>query len=220
MGVSGNREGRGWLVLGGLGMLVAVSGGCGGEDGDSCGEFSACGGEVTGTWQIQNVCFTGNPQALFEGCMGAKVDVGGLEMTGNLTLGADMTFSRTSMLGGSMSVSLPSSCLTFNNITLTCSQLDAAVKAEIASDPDSEFTSISCQDASGGCSCTFGVMPDSEMETGTYTVQGNVLSLRETGEDESDTFQYCVSSDTLKLQSSGMAAMEEAVGGLIVLTKN
>jgi hypothetical protein len=212
-----------------LAVLPLALAGCGGDDG-ACADFAACGGAVTGAWEIRSTCLTGSPDLGFsEQCRGATVDISGMQVRGSINLNADMSYVRTTMLGGSMSATLPASCLTVEGIALTCAQLQMALSRNIAEDPDdSPFSSATCGAAGGGgCTCTLAYKPITESDMGSYTVTGNVLSLRERGADDSETFEYCASGNNLKLKSSSMSGMmgsmgsmpDEDIGGVISLEK-
>jgi hypothetical protein len=80
----------------------------------------------------------------------------------------------------------------------------------------SELASFTCSTAGDECVCREVFMNASQTLTGTYTTSGDRVTVVYTGFDAgttpTDSFDYCVSGDTLKLRSPGTG------GSDIVLT--
>ena len=183
------------LVVGASALLS-----CGDDgDGGSCGAFTPCGGNVVGTWSIQNMCSTGSVSSLIEDCPGATTSIEGLKGSGTVTYNADMTMVSNTTLTGTMKMNVPMSCIMGG----TCAQLDAVLKS-LATEPDSPFSSASCT-GSSTCACSFQLKGTAEMETGTYSISGNKIT-----DSDGDAQDYCVSGDTLQLKSTmSMGGMME-----------
>jgi hypothetical protein len=196
-------------------LAMTMLAGCGGSDGGSCGTVAACGGDVVGEWTIADTCLTASGGGALFGdfCPTATVDAAGLRVTGTASYRADLTYSATATMSGSMAFVLPPSCLTMSGITLTCAQLDQAVKQAMMDDPDPSIQSISCA-GSGSCRCTMQMTPQTSTSSGTYTTSGSTLV-----EDGAESGQYCVKGNELHLLSPSMAMGSFELTGDIVLTK-
>src|SRR5262245_53961552 len=126
--------------------VVLGLGGCGSDDGDpNCGKIAACGGDIVGDWKITDTCFSLNASALTDSfCPTATLDAGGLKATGNVSYEEDLTYSGMLTLSGSLAIVLPPSCLMFEGIPLTCSQVELVVKQELGTGSDSPIKSVKC----------------------------------------------------------------------------
>src|SRR5437762_2423733 len=95
-------------------VLFATAGvlaGCGGSGGDrtACGDFDACGGDVTGTWSVQALC--GTETVSIPGCSSeVTLALDGIEASGTRTFNADMTFAEDSRLSGFAVMHWPNAC--------------------------------------------------------------------------------------------------------------
>jgi hypothetical protein len=198
-----------------VGSLVAlVAAGCG-SSGGTCSNAAACGGSVVGTWTITSSCVSESASMVDSQCPSATASSSGLSITGSVTYNADGTYSSSSTISGSVRVSLPQSCLTYNGVTLTCAQLTQASQ----SNPTAGVT-LSCSGTSG-CICTETIAPQSSSETGTYTTTAaGVLTQTPTGGTASQD-DYCVKGTTMTLSpSAGSTMMGQAASGTITLTKS
>ena len=199
----------------GASVAMTVLAGCGGSDGGSCGMVAACGGDIVAEWTIVDSCLTASGGGALFGdfCPTATVDAGGLRINGMASYRADMTFSGTATMSGSMAFVFPASCLTMSGITLTCAQLDQAVKQAMMDDPDPSVQSISCA-GSGSCTCTAQMAPQTSTGSGTYTTSGSTLV-----ENGTSSSEYCVQGNELHLLSPAMGMGSFELSGDIVLTK-
>ena len=99
---------------------------CGGGSG-SCGKVQPCGGSVVGNYSISVACFDDAALTMDLGmdCPGGTVKISGLNVSGNASFNADMTYSITETISSaSLTETFPPSCLTTGAITLTCAQVD------------------------------------------------------------------------------------------------
>jgi hypothetical protein len=194
-----------------VGSFMVFAGSCGSSGGDSCGNAEPCGGDIVGDWTITSSClsFTG-ASPLGDSCPDATIDAGGIKLRGTMSFKADMTYTEMLTISGSMTLTFPPSCLTYNGITLTCAQLDQAVKQAQAQDPDPSIQSISCS-GSGSCRCTAVMAPDTNTTPGTYTTSGSTLV-----QDGTDSSGYCVQGSQLHLSAMDMG---QGVAGSLVLKK-
>jgi len=199
-------------VFGLIGALAAT--GCG-SSGGTCGNTAACGGSIVGTWTIASSCVSASASAVDSECPTATAHSSALTITGTITYNADGTYTSSSTLSGSFSVSLPSSCLTSNGVTATCDQLNQAFQ----SSPTPGVT-LHCT-GSSSCSCTETIANQTSSETGTYTTTAaGLLTDTPTG-GTADQTDYCVKGTTMtQSPHAGSAMMGQAVSGTITLTKN
>lgn len=148
-------------------------------------------------------------------CPTATAGSSSLTITGSVTYNADGTYSSTSTVGGSVYVTLPTSCLMSNGITLTCDQLNQAAQAN----PTPGLT-LHCT-GSSSCACTETIANQTSSETGTYTTTAaGLLTDTPTGGTVGQT-DYCVKGTTMtQSPHAGSAMMGQNVSGTITLTKN
>jgi hypothetical protein len=211
------------IVVGTTSLLVAacgpsmlvndggITGAGGGSGSGNCGTVAACGGNIVGDWMILDNCiqFTGvSPLGSF--CPTGTTDASGLNMTGNVSYLANGTYAAMVVTSGTMMMHLPASCLTMDGVTLTCAQLDAAVKQGQANDPDPSIQSISCS-GSSACTCTIQMTPQTSDTTGTYVTQGTQLI-----EDGGDPIGYCVQNQELHLDVAAMGTGTGTSGGVVL----
>src|SRR5579871_1941950 len=92
----GGGTGSGAGLLGGAGMGgVAGIGGVGlGQTSASCGTVEPCGGDVIGTWKVENTCLVngGLMMDASDICAGATLDTTGISGMGMMTFAADGTY--------------------------------------------------------------------------------------------------------------------------------
>lgn len=206
-----------WGVLG-LAVLAVGQLGCGGDGGNSCGTFTPCGGNVVGRWNITQSCISAAEMMTAE-CPGQQVDSSGLKMSGSTTFNADMTYAGQVTISGSMSTTIPASCLMQDGITVTCEQLNAFFQLSLQEDPEAPFSAVSCSKAGSGCRCSFTFKATSSSEQGTYATAGNVLTLT-SSDGDAESSDYCVSGNKLQVKPTMMAGMGEMdISGLVVFTK-
>ncbi len=151
--------------------------------------FTACGGNVVGTWHWRAAC--GVPSTWQTACPNAMFAYH--DSAGTFTFGSDGTLSET--LGGNYSEidTYPSSCL--GNGNPTCDDLNMT----LASVSDGG----SCSPSSIGCTCT---ATDTGMQTafsGSFTTSGTTLTI-DTSATGSQMATYCVQGGVLELQAGGL----------------
>jgi len=190
-------------------------GGDGGGGGGGCGMVAGCGGSVVANWQVVESC--GNGSVTPEGCPTATVDTTGITYGGNINMQANMTFSSTLTMGGSIKLTYPKMCLMQGGVTLSCADLTTALQSGAMMDPDSPIQSGSCAAAGDGCACTMTLKPQSMSETGTYMTSGNVLSMD--GASGMEMFDYCVKGSNLHLRGSMPLPMGMTMSTGMVLKK-
>ncbi len=202
------------LVLALACISLASLQGCGSAASSSCGKAAPCGGDIVGDWTIAESCLTFAVESPVADCPSATIQTSGFDLTGTVSYRSDLTYSTVLTVGGSFSLTLPSSCLTFEGITLTCAQVDQAVKQAMVQDPDPTIQSVSCA-GGGSCVCTFQLTPTPQTSAGTYTTSGTQVV-----EDGTSVSDYCVQGSKLHVISQlGSSAMAGGGSGEIVLKR-
>lgn len=153
--------------------------------------FTACGGDPTGTWQIQSACLSGETGA--SDPFGGKCDAGTIDVNvaanGTLTVqGGRYTWDLT--VKGDVTFNIPASCV----------------------DPLGGGQATSCDDFAGdsgnttcsgsldkGCACTQAGDTSNESSTGTLEVKGNQVIGTEDGGEPGEPSDFCVKGNSLKL---------------------
>lgn len=185
------RAALGWLSAVTAFVLVTS---CSSEDKARCGNFKACGGDISGTWNVTSSCFEGNLTdavnytfKLLE-CRGDYTSVTAA-VTGNVSFEAGTATENTlTTLNYEMVPSL--ACYR----ALGGSAVDAAGCALFASAlvSNNHHTSANCAVAGGSCHCTAQNVYERSNAL-SYSVQGSKVTY-ETG---SDPLDFCVSGTTL-----------------------
>jgi hypothetical protein len=171
--------------------VVFVFGQDGGvQTGGQCAEMDvSCGGDLVGTWDFSAECATADPKALFgedhpfSKCDGVSVALEA-ELTGTITFNKDKTYEQDLTVGFAVQYSVPKSCLQGS-----CDGLD---------DSDKDGGTGVTEDGNS-CVKESPDQSESDMQSGTYAIDGNELTLTKMvdgGADEADLpNQFCVSAD-------------------------
>jgi len=180
----------GWVLCATLALASCSDSdgdGSGGDEsgGDTdCSTFTACGGEVIGTWNIETGCLRDfNP--IEQICPEAVVDLSGVSFTGMYEYRADGNYSVTLIESGMIAFEVPGTCVM--DFVDTCDELDA--------DP------TDCSgDIATSCQCVSSIV-DTVAETGTFTTSGNTITLVPNG-GEAEAGEYCVDGNVMKLRQT------------------
>jgi hypothetical protein len=196
-----------WAILCLTFALPLASLGCGGSSGSNiiggtgCG-VGPCGGDLIGTWNATGACVDkGVVMATFVSglmgrCSGATLaDTTAFTPSGTLTFKSDMTYDMALTLNGAIGVNVPTSCFP----GATCAQFGVALQSAVAG--DKSIQSVSC---AGNCVCTFVQAPESDVETGTYTISGSSLVTTEAGQTTAESVGYCVKGTTATFNQPAM----------------
>jgi hypothetical protein len=188
------------LLAGVLILAPAALFGCGGQHGGdaSCGVTAPCGGDLVGTWVVEQSC-----AQLSSG--GSCTVASTLQPSLTYVFRADGTFT----LGGSgvstYSSTYGTSC--FGDGGATCTQLDDVVQRSIQS-PDASLTGGGCQENGQTCLCTFSYRPTAlDPISGTYRIEGTTLRFETTTAAGTGTSSadYCVRGSSLHLFTTSSA---------------
>lgn len=211
-GGTGNKTtGTGNGGSGGMGGMT----GSGGVNGNC--SFTACGGNIVGTWTIQSLCapssFASCPEPLIVDRSGAAAIY---------TFGSNGVFTYSASGTVLETISYTKDCLTSSpdaGLSDLCAALQSEVQSSIAKADGgslSGLTGFTCALQSDRCVCTETFANLMQNETGTYTTSGNQVTVTITSGASTDggipTSDYCVSGNTLKLRSTGTS------GGDVVAT--
>lgn len=156
---------------------------------DDC-SYSACGGNIAGTWSVTGVCASVPDDAdpWMGKCPEGEVDVS-LTLSGSITFGDDGTYQKNFTSRGTVTFMVPSSCIPelHGSAVASCSELDSA---------DGEKTTVCSGNADVSCTC---VQTDDaekvDTDGGTYTTDGDTLSMTGEVDAETDTMSYCINAD-------------------------
>lgn len=165
----------------------------------SCPSFSACGGDVVGSWDYASGCVDNPFGNIDQSCPGlAVVDPKG-SVAGTITFTATTVVRRAS---GSFDATLavPASC---SEPAGGCPAIEASLKGA------GFATSVCAAASAGGCSCSLTktiAIDDSD----TYTISGNTLTTGGGGQ-----YDFCVSGSSLSYRE----ASQQKEAGQFVLAK-
>ncbi len=161
---------------------------------DDC-SFSACGGDIAGTWSVMGVCASVPDDAdpWMGMCPDGEVDVS-LTLNGSITFADDGTFQKNFTSRGTVTFIVPSSCIPalHGEAVADCSELDSA---------DGEKTTVCSGDASATCTCVQTDDADKiDTEGGTYTTAGNTLTMTGEVDGTPESMSYCINGDEARVQ--------------------
>lgn len=210
-GDGGNGDGGGFSGSGaGFGSGF---GGSGGGDGIvMCQALSPCGGDLAGTWRVQDICIedalslagmaTDEPECrdLFR-----RVDTGG---RGTMTFQAG-TVTSSAVLTIEMNAvwTLPCLMAASGATNLSIASACATIGDNYAANP--EFTASSCKVAGQTCDCTIAMERDFALPPN-YTLDGSQITFA--GDTSMTT--YCVSGTTLSISN-----VDTESSGTLTLTR-
>jgi hypothetical protein len=199
-GSGGATKGTGGRTSGGGGTTQGGGGSTGnGGDTGSCANVAACGGDVTGTWNISSSCLKVSGEmdlgSFGIGCKSAPVTDGSLQVTGTWTAGSDGKITDKTKTTGTVHFTLDKTCLEISGTTTNCESMNGSMVSL-------GFSEVDCQAAAsgGGCTCTGtsdqsgspGRLSNDPQTTGKVTMSGNDL----TYPDEMK-YSYCVADSTM-----------------------
>jgi hypothetical protein len=157
----------------------------------TCSAPAACGGDLSGTWQIQDDCL---PTQTDAACSGANFSLNAdtLSATGTVEFDADGTEHFSENVSLKYTVSGPSSCLG-SNCEDSGSDLSSALVAA-----GYQISNTSCASKGALCDCTLDATAAQSSQV-SYTTSGSNLVQTLNGTQTTSTF--CVSGTTLTIVS-------------------
>jgi hypothetical protein len=193
-------------------VLVSTSCGSSGSGASNCGLVQPCGGDLTGTWKIVATCGTSSTAAdSFQDsqCPNAAASAD-LSITGMVSFNADKSYASDEMLAGSLTISLPTSCLTQNGTTSTCADETQMFQASIDAG-GTPFSTASCAGTNGGCSCTLVTTPMMNSTAGTWSTAGTTFTIVSSA-GKTSTTSYCVQGSYVHVISLDMTMPMGSMG--------
>ena len=172
-------------------MTIAVFG-CGGGSTapDHCGAFSACGGNIVGTWELSSYCAGAFATSTCE------VGVGSVSFEGSVTttFKTDGTYATTPPTSLAMSLTYSAGCFGDAGASLSCADIKE----------NSATSSVTCTgDIASSCTCNIATTsPSDSAPTGTYSVSGTQVISKGDNQSNSSTMDYCVQGDTLSIATN------------------
>jgi hypothetical protein len=150
--------------------------------------FTACGGDLTGTWTIDGACYAPTHSILVDTLGCDYVEGTGVTITesGTWTFGSDLTYTRSVTAQTTLQFNLPYTC----DISATdCSNVQVLDYAATCT-------------GTGCCSCTQVRDPETTTDSGTYALSGATVNVTTTG-GNAVPWQYCVNGNTLTIFYNG-----------------
>jgi hypothetical protein len=163
-------------------------------DAGSCENFVACGGDVTGTWNLVGACVDTGVDNTGGECPEQTIDAQ-IDITGDIIIAADGTFTSELTTSGTVSFSLPASCLEAfaGSPDFTCDSLGDEGDAE------TQPTVCTGDPADTGCTCSQEQAIETDQGTGTWETDGNTFSTTDDDSTEPEVWEYCVKGNTVTL---------------------
>jgi hypothetical protein len=162
-------------------FTVVFVAGQGQTGGTQCPAFTACGGDLTGTWSFSGACAEGIGDPFMGSCAGATASVT-VDITGTITFNGDKTYSLNNSTSLTFDVLAPTSCF-----------------GKCESNPEKNQVATPMGDK---CHLVGSDPPNVSMEAGTYAVTGTTLTTTKTGDTAGDAVEYCVTGSTLTAKSA------------------
>jgi hypothetical protein len=172
-------------------MVAACTSGKSG--GSTCGNPSACGGDLVGTWTVKSNCF--NDTHTVTTTNGHCSAIWQLDATtfGSLTINSDMSYSWSLNNSMDATTSFPSSCVSGPVTNDTCSAMgQSLLPAAPGTTPNQVFCSVQGQN----CECQGGMDYPPSLQTGTVTTSNGVATFTPSN-DRVTQISYCVSGTQL-----------------------
>lgn len=192
----------------------------------SCDPFTACGGDLVGTWRLVSSCgsVSSSPCPPSE-----RISFKSSVTQATYTFASDGTFTFAASGDLTEALRYPVACLsgiTDAGTPQACADIERAflttTQTGDAGTPTVVVKSVSCSTAANdSCACTAVLTSPSAQTTGSYTTSDNQLTLagsaldggvRDAGADS--VWEYCVSGNTLTLHSSSSSS-----DGVMTLTR-
>ena len=161
------------------------------NDAPRCGTFEACGGDIVGTWGIEESCARGGRA---EGCATSTVMYSGYNRTGTYQFNESGEFTLTERTRYSLHQNMPLACLD----GASCVTFESLLASDVGTAGQTVDADATCRENGSSCSCDV-TTSISEMFTGTYEVDGSTLVLSNGLE-----YDYCVDGSELSLKSDSV----------------
>ncbi|HET8931983.1 MAG TPA: hypothetical protein VFN67_01015 [Polyangiales bacterium] len=176
-----------------LAIFVSLTGhACGDSDSDDdgpmCGGVQSCGGDLEGSWKLNEGCYIVLEQPKLDFCPTATAELHATHVEGSITFQKD-SYVRHTEIETELLLKLPAKCQEQEGKDKkSCTSFGATL---------SNGASLVCADADNkadGCECSATVI-NTGNDSGGYNIRGNRVEI-------GDTFDYCVKGKTLTLRPS------------------
>jgi hypothetical protein len=188
------------MTLAGITLSSFGCGGGGGGNMPTCGAFSACGGDIRGTWTFEGVCAEGDITSAMMDTSGLPPECSDIIKSFSLDISGTLTYANgteTSDVTMSMSTRAlySAACLSAEaGMPVTATQpLCDTISSGVSS---ADGLTMTCTLASGGCDCNM-TMSEHTQESDSYTVSGGTLIY-----SDGDTLEFCVFGNKLTFRSA------------------
>jgi hypothetical protein len=156
--------------------------------GARCGTFEACGGDVVGTWGIEESCARAHAA---EGCPTSTVMYSSYNRTGTYQFSESGELVMTERTRYSLHETVPLSCLD----GASCVTFESLLESDVGGAGQTVEADATCRESGSSCSCDV-TASITEMLTGSYELDGSILVLSNGAE-----YDYCVDGTELSLKS-------------------
>lgn len=173
------------------------------QEAPSCEEFTACGGDVVGTWKFRSLCLTDQQQAaLNEEVKFCDSDQTTVEPSfeGSVTFERDGSLLRTVTAHFKFEQTVPTSCL---RVGATCTTLQSS----IAEAPGT--SSVTCSKKGSNCECSYQIARASSVQE-SYSATDAKLAFTSSSDGSKSTADFCVKGSSLSISDED---------GIYVLTR-
>jgi hypothetical protein len=153
-----------------------------------CGTFEACGGDIVGTWGIEESCARAGPA---EGCLQSTVTYSSYNRTGTYEFSESGELVMNERTRYSLHQSMPLSCLD----GASCVTFESLLESDVGGAGQTVDADATCRESGSSCSCDV-TASIAEMLTGSYEIDGSTLVLSSGVE-----YEYCVDGSELSLKS-------------------
>jgi hypothetical protein len=187
-----------------IGVCCAALLGCGGaapgagaDSGvaPSCTPFVACGGDLTGTWKIANICLTPEGTKGLEDslklCDADSTKVVSEKVGGTLTYDGHGAVKYDLVGEIAVSQSFPTGCL----------QPGQDCPAYLATLVQAGDTNERCDTTATGCDCSY-TLPIAQKQQNSYVTQGTTVTETDSSDGTMSTDDYCVDGSTVRVKGS------------------
>jgi hypothetical protein len=169
-------------------------------DWSPCDPLVACGGDLIGTWQLEDICVNEAARAevadSLEYCSAATTSVTA-SLTGSMRFDASGQLRVLVDRNIAVDSSVPDTCLTALG---GCPQVQAELSLMKG------YSDVKCDQAEGGCACRYSYSSPRRTES-TYQAQGTRYTETSPLDGKTTVSEYCVVGDALRLydESGGYA---------------
>ncbi len=180
-----------------IGLISAVVG-CDLKNDTStkCGPLEACGGELDGTWVVEDTCWETDLKARAAAELDLPADCGNVVRSTTADLTGILTFGSETETGELTMTIVNEYFFSADCIAALRSEANPAVCASLRDGVvEGDMRSAECEYVRSGCSCST-TYEDQATLAETYSVSGGTIRF----ERDDSTADYCVAGDTLTMR--------------------